>query len=55
MARALSLGLRGRVIAAVEEGASCRKAAERFEVGVATAMRWHARSRAEGQIDAKPR
>ena len=54
MGRALSLDLRERVIAAVEEGASCRKAAERFEVGVATAIRWHARFRAEGQIAAKP-
>jgi len=54
MARALSLDLRERVIAAIEEGASCRKAAERFEVGVATAIRWHARFRAEGEIAAKP-
>ncbi len=54
MARALSLDLRERVIAAIEEGASCRKAAERFEVGVATAIRWHAGFRAEGEIAAKP-
>ena len=53
MARALSLDLRERVIAAIEAGASCRKAAERFGVGVATAIRWHARFRAEGEIAAK--
>ena len=54
MARALSLDLRERVIAAIEEGSSCRKAAERFGVGVASAIRWHARFRAEGEIAAKP-
>lgn len=54
MARALSLDLRDRVVAAIEEGASCRRAAERFQVGVATAIRWHARFRADGEIAAKP-
>ena len=54
MAGALSLDLRERVIAAIENGASCRKAAERFGVGVASAIRWHARFRAEGEIAAKP-
>ena len=54
MARALSLDLRERVIAAIEGGASCRQAAERFGVGKASAIRWHARFRAEGEIAAKP-
>ena len=54
MARALSLDLRERVIAAIEEGASCRTAAERFSVGVATAIRWHARFCAEGEIATRP-
>ena len=54
MARALSLDLRERVIAATEEGLSCRKAAERFGVGVASAIRWHARFRAEGAVAARP-
>jgi transposase len=54
MARALSLDLRERVIAAIGDGVSCRKAAERFGVGVATAIRWHARFRAEGEIAARP-
>ena len=37
MAKTLSEDLRGRVIAAVEAGASRRAAAERFGIGVATA------------------
>ena len=53
MAAALSLDLRHRVIAAIEAGASCRKAAERFGIGVATA-RWHAQVRRDGRIAAKP-
>ena len=54
MTAALSLDLRERVIAAIEAGASCRQAAERFGVGKASATRWHARYRAEGEIAAKP-
>ena len=54
MPSALSLDLRQRVIAAVEAGTSCRKAAARFGVGVASAIRWHARFRQEGQVAAKP-
>ena len=44
MARALSLDLRERMVATIEEGASCRQAAERFGVGKASAIRWHART-----------
>jgi transposase len=54
MAGALSLDLRERVIAAIEAGVSCRQAAERFGVAAASAIRWHARFRAEGEIAAKP-
>jgi transposase len=54
MARALSLDLRERGIVAIEDGGSCRKAAERFGVGVATVIGWHARFRGEGEIAAKP-
>ena len=54
MAAALSLDLRERVIAAIEAGTSCRQAAARFGVGKASAIRWHARFRAEGEIAAKP-
>ena len=39
---------------AIENGASCRKVAGRFGVGVASAIRWHARFRAECEIAAKP-
>src|ERR1700712_536519 len=54
MAGALSLDLRERVIAAIEAGASCRRAADRFGVAAASAIRWHARFRAKGEIAAKP-
>ena len=54
MARALSLDLRERVIAAIEAGASCGQVAERFGVAKASAIRWRARFRAEGEIAAKP-
>ena len=40
MARSLSQDLRFRVIAAVDAGMSRRAAAERFGVGIATAIRW---------------
>jgi transposase len=50
MPKALSIDLRERVIAAVEAGASCRQAAARFGVGAATAIRWQARFRQEGEI-----
>ena len=53
MPKALSVDLRERVLAAVEAGASCRQAAERFGVGAATAIRWQARFRTEGVIAAK--
>ena len=54
MPRALSLDLRERVIAAIGAGASCRQAAERFGVGPATAIRWQARFRTEGEVAARP-
>jgi transposase len=53
MTRALSVDLRKRVIAAVEEGASCRQAAARFGVSASSAVRWHALSRIVG--DATPK
>ena len=40
MARALSQDLRDRVVSAIDDGLSCRAAAGRFGVGVATAVRW---------------
>ena len=40
MPKAYSRDLRERVITAVETGASRREAAERFEVSVASAVKW---------------
>lgn len=54
MSKALSIDLRERVIAAVESGSSCRQAAERFGIGAATAIRWHARFRQDGEVAAQP-
>ena len=54
MAAALSLDLRRRVVAAIEAGASCRQAAARFGVGIATAIRWQAQWRHQGHVAAKP-
>jgi transposase len=53
MSKALSLDLRSRVVAAIAAGASCRQAAERFGVSAASAIRWRARERLQG--DARPK
>jgi putative transposase len=51
MAKPLSMDLRKRVVAAVEnEGLSRRKAAARFEVGYATAIEWLKRVRETGSV-----
>ena len=53
MARPLSIDLRERVVnAVVREGMSRRAAAERFGVGVSTAIAWVARFRATGSVAA---
>jgi transposase len=49
MARALSQDLRDRVVAATDEGMSCRAAAARFGVGIATAIRWRQMAREHGR------
>ena len=54
MPSALSFDLRERVIEAIEAGSSRRQAAERFGVGKASAIRWHARFRDAGEIAPKP-
>jgi transposase len=54
MPEALSTDLRKRVVAAIEAGASRRQAAERFGVGAASAIRWHAAFRRDGRIAPKP-
>ncbi len=54
MARPYSKDLRDRVAALVVSGATCREAAARFGVGVATAVRWSQRLRTTGSAAAKP-
>jgi transposase len=55
MPNAYSCDLRERVIAAVEAGASRREAAERFEVSVASAVKWLQRWYEEKSASPKPR
>jgi transposase len=55
MPKACSSDLRERVIEAVEEGATRREAAERFEVSVSSAVRWLQSWQNEGVCTAKPR
>jgi transposase len=54
MARAYSLDLRERVVAAVAGGHSCRAVAETFDVSVASVVKWSQRFRATGSAAAKP-
>ena len=48
MTKSLSLDLRERVVAAVDGGMSWSQAAKRFDVGVASAIRWCQRVRETG-------
>lgn len=55
MARPYSMDLRERVVQAVEEeGLSRRQAAERFGIGIKTAIEWVRRFRETGSAAAKP-
>jgi transposase len=54
MARAYSLDLRKRVVAAVASGQTCWTVAERFGVSVASVVKWSQRFRATGSAAAKP-
>jgi transposase len=45
MARAYSLDLRERVVAAVASGQSCRSVAKTFMVNVASVVKWSQRQR----------
>lgn len=54
MAKALSVVLRERVLAAVDGGMSCRQAAIRFGVSASSAIRWNAQRRKSGDIAPKP-
>jgi transposase len=53
MAGAYSTDLRGRVLAAVEAGATPEAAARRYAVGRSTAYRWATAARVEGRRAAK--
>ena len=53
MTRSLSADLRGRVIAAIEDGVSTREAARRFRIGISTAGRWYRRYRETGEMEAR--
>jgi transposase len=50
MARAFSMDLRRRVVAAIDGGLSTRAAARRFSIGVATAGAWHRLWRRTGDV-----
>ena len=54
MTRALSQDLRDRVIAVVDGGMSCNRAAERFGVAISSAVRWVRAWRTEGRAEALP-
>ena len=54
MARAYSLDLRERVVAAVGDGQSSRQVARLFRVSVASVVKWAQRSRATGSPAARP-
>ena len=53
MPAAHSEDLRERVVAAVAAGSSRRAAADRFQVGVSSAIRWTALEKATGSVGAK--
>jgi transposase len=52
MARPYSLDLRERVVSAVTAGATCRAVAKRFDVSVASVVKWSQRFRATGSLAA---
>jgi transposase len=54
MTQALSQDLRDRVIAVVDGGMSCNRAAERFGIAVSSAVRWVRAWRTEGRAKALP-
>jgi len=52
MTRAYSSDLRERVLDAIDGGLSTHKAAKRFDIGVASAVRWHRAWRDHGEREA---
>ena len=53
MSHGFSADLRGRVIMAISEGLSTRKAAKRFGIGISTAGEWFRRYRDNGETTAR--
>ena len=54
MAAPLSLDIRNRVIAQVENGSSRREAADRFDISASAAIKWVQRWEATGSAEPKP-
>lgn len=54
MSKALSVDLRDRVVAAIEDGMSCRRAAVRFGVSASSAIRWRSLARRQGDVRPGP-
>jgi transposase len=54
MPKSLSFDLRSRVLAAIDDGFSCRQAAARFGVSASSAIRWQALRRSGGDGRPKP-
>ena len=54
MSKALSVDLRDRVVAAIEDGMSCRQAAVRFGVSASSAIRWRGLARRQGDVRPGP-
>jgi transposase len=54
MSKCLSVDLRVRVLAAVEQGATHREAAARFGVSAASVSRWRTLQRAQGDVRPGP-
>lgn len=50
MARAYSVDLRERVVAAIEQGLSTHQAAARFSIGISTAGAWARLKRRQGDV-----
>jgi transposase len=48
-----SQDLRDRVASALSGGSSARRAADRFGIGISTAIRWAQRLHAEGHVEAR--
>jgi transposase len=44
------MDLRAQLLAAIDEGMSCRAAAVRFDIAPATAIRWQAQRRETGSF-----